>query len=539
MWRRCEKIPNNIIECSLMNETEVHLWLRKMDLKRRTGLCNVLNVKVKTRITIKYCDLSIAENFARQHQCVWRGLPTYINLIRTYNHTVPSGIPTNVPCKLWDGLFDYQKRGVEIICSKTRILLADDMGLGKTRQGLCFLAHWNTSSLIVCPSYLRYHWKAQIEEWLGLEAQVIKTKKTLFTSNICIMSYDMLNGVTIPQFNCILADESHYIKNRKTKRTKAFLHIGKKAKQVLLMSGTPALNRPIELYTQMHVIQPQIIKHYTHYATRYCAAKKTAYGLDDRGASNSHELHYMLNKMFMIRRLKRNVLQDLPPKIRHTVLLEVESHQLLNIDSGKQRWKELNREIERCGGEEQRTLIFERKSLISDLFRQTCSAKIKSVCTWLQNALEYTDKIVFFAHHRQMLDAVEQTLQHINYIRIDGSTPTEKRQQRVEQFQTQPEIRIAILGLLSAGTGNTLTAASTVVFGELYWIPGIMIQAEDRCHRISQINNVDIHYLIGQDTLDSYVYDMLQRKCKIINKVVSQPDSLQSTKQPNITNYCN
>jgi SWI/SNF-related matrix-associated actin-dependent regulator 1 of chromatin subfamily A len=433
--------------------------------------------------------------------------------------------------KLWETLFQYQKEGVRAIFDKYggRCLLADDMGLGKTYQGLAFLDHCSPNNmLIVCPSYLRYHWQHEIKTWLGLDSQLVKKGSEPLEQDICIVSYDMLYKLDIASgvFDVVLADESHYVKSRKTKRTKALTPLVKSARYSLLITGTPALNRPIELFPQLYMLRPAYIKNYTSYAARYCNGKSTPFGYDDRGSSNAHELNWILTTAFMVRRLKRDVLTQLPPKTRHTIWLEVKTSELAEVKTGFSKWKSLNDSIYKMpsGSEQQRQQMFERQQTISILFNATAVAKCNSVVSWVLNALNEGRSFIFFAYHKCILDAVEEAVltQGLSYMRIDGSTPAHKRQANVDKFQSDPGIRIAILSIMAAGTGITLTRVSECVMGELFWVPGVMIQAEDRIHRISQTGNCEIKYLLGTETLDTYIFPTLCKKLQTLDQLVDK-----------------
>ena len=175
-----------------------------------------------------------------------------------------------------------------------------------------------------------------------------------------------------------------------------------------------------------------------------------------RGHSNGHELNWLLRKGFMIRRLKRDVLTQLPAKTRHTVWLEVVAQNLKDIEAGFKKWKKLNTTIYKLptGSEMQREQIFERKKIISELFRATSVAKCDAVVQWVRDKLANGESFIFFAYHRVILDAVENAIKHsYEYMRIDGSTPAVKRQANVQEFQSNPNMRIAILSIMAAGTG--------------------------------------------------------------------------------------
>jgi len=165
--------------------------------------------------------------------------------------------------------------------------------------------------------------------------------------------------------------------------------------------------------------------------------------------------------------------------------------------------------------------MFERQKVISELFVNTSAAKCDAIVRWILDALEQGRSFIFFAYHKVVLNAVEEAVSGMyEYMRIDGSTPAHKRQEKVEAFQKDDTIRIAILSIMAAGTGVTLTRVSECVFGELYWVPGVMIQAEDRIHRISQTERCDIYYLLGTETLDTYVHPALCKKLSTLDSLV-------------------
>ena len=187
---------------------------------------------------------------------------------------------------------------------------------------------------------------------------------------------------------------------------------------------------------------------------------------------------------------------------------------------------ELNKLIyeQKDGSEEQGKMQFERKALITDMFRQTAAAKVDAISRWMKDAIASGEPLLFFGYHMLTLDFVENVCKGlVDYIRIDGSTPAEKRQQYVKEFQ-DGKAKVAVLSIMAAGTGLTLTAASTVVFGELYWVPGVMIQAEDRVHRLTQTSPVTIYHLLGKKTLDQHIYPMLVKKLKTLDALMDKRD---------------
>ena len=520
--------PKKNIQLSVVDDNTVRVKMHKMgnaDVTHLKKLCHVAD----KRKTFDMAAVDMRTLIGASDKFSVDEIPSYVWQIRRRVVT-PTFDSSKIPRPLWEPLFPYQKEGVAAAFDRYggRCLLADDMGLGKTRQALAFIGHCLPARvLVICPSYLRYQWTHALKEWLDLDGQLVKKGKETLEGEACIVSYDMLAALKIPTgvFEVVVCDESHYVKSRKTKRTKACTPLVKSAKYAMLVTGTPALNRPIELFSQLMMLRPAYLKNYTSYAKRYCNGKPTPFGYDDRGSSLGHELNWVLRKGFMVRRLKRDVLTQLPAKTRHTVWLEVKTDLLGDVEAGFQKWKELNLTMYKlpAGSEQQRLQMFERQKVISQLFVATSTAKCEAIARWVIDALQEGRSFIFFGYHQVVLDAVEEAVSgKYNYMRIDGSTPAARRQANVEAFQTDETMRIAILSIMAAGTGVTLTRVSECVFGELYWVPGVMIQAEDRIHRISQTEKCDIYYLLGTDTLDTYVHPSLCRKLLTLDSLVDK-----------------
>ena len=512
------------LQLSIVDENTLRVKLHKVSNADSNTIKKACHVKDKRKtFDMAMVDLRALKDVAKEF--TMEDIPAHVWNVKR-RKCMKQFDSSKVPEKLWTTLFQYQKEGVAAAFDKFggRVLLADDMGLGKTRQALSFIGHCLPARvLIMCPSYLRYHWTHALKEWLGIDGQLVKKGKEKLEGDTCIVSYDMLKALNIPTgvFDVVICDESHYVKSRKTKRTKATTPLVRSANFAMLITGTPALNRPIELFAQLNMLRPSYVKNYTSYAKRYCNGKSTPFGYDDRGSSLGHELNWVLRHGFMVRRLKRDVLTQLPPKTRHTVWLEIKQN--VEVEAGFRQWKKLNETLYKLpsGSEQQRLQMFERQKVISELFVNTSSAKCEAIVRWVLDALAQGRSFIFFAYHQVVLNAVEEAVSGMyEYMRIDGSTPAHKRQEKVEAFQKDDTIRIAILSIMAAGTGVTLTRVSECVFGELYWVPGVMIQAEDRIHRISQTERCDIYYLLGTETLDTYVHPALCKKLATLDSLV-------------------
>ncbi|EDO49581.1 predicted protein, partial [Nematostella vectensis] len=423
-----------------------------------------------------------------------------------------------VDTKLVSSLMPFQREGVAFcICQDGRAIIADDMGLGKTVQAICVASYYRKEwpLLVVAPSSMRLTWKQAFIKWLpSLDPQsinVVLTGKDNVTAGLInIISYDLLTKfvgkLQEKRFRVIIADESHFIKNNKAARTKTFLPILKAATRVILLSGTPALSRPEELYTQICAVNPRMFPSFHEFGKRYCAGVENRWGWDYSGASNMEELQLVLEQSIMIRRLKKDVLHQLPSKRRQMVLLDPS---LIKVKPLMKAAKE----VETAKKKEQHGALL-------NYFCETSASKIAAVRNYVLDLLEGGHKFLVFGHHQDMLDAISDCLMHkkYSYIRIDGKTPSSKRQMLCDQFQKDKNTVVAVLSITAANTGLTLTEGTAVVFAELFWNPGALVQAEDRVYRIGQKNSVNIHYLVAKGTADDYLWPLIQHKLDVLSK---------------------
>jgi len=433
--------------------------------------------------------------------------------------------------EIYQKMFQYQKDGVEHVIRNFdgRALIADDMGLGKTLQAIALSKYYGfTKVLVICPAYLRYNWKAEFNKWLGVEEVcLIKKGKDVLEGYPVIISYELAvkkkDLLLNYGFDMVICDESHYMKNHKAKRTRGLAPLIRKINKALLLTGTPALNRPSELFSQANMIRRDFFPNFKQYAERYCDRKMSPLGFwDDSGSSNPHEVHWLAKKTVMIRRLKRDVLKDLPKKHRSQLHIEMDVRNTFEMIPLFDEWKQLNAEIPKmqpCSKQVQ-AADFRRKCIISELFGLTAEAKGSAMQMLVKDTMQTGNQFLVFCYHKTLMDAIEEACDG-KAMRIDGDTPTEKRHEYVQDFQ-EGKYQVAVLSMLAAGTGITLTAASHVIFAELYWVPGVLMQSEDRVHRIGQENPCHIQYVICKDTLDPYIYKSIQWKLDTIDGCLDQ-----------------
>ncbi|XP_013415822.1 SWI/SNF-related matrix-associated actin-dependent regulator of chromatin subfamily A-like protein 1 isoform X1 [Lingula anatina] len=235
-------------------------------------------------------------------------------------------------------------------------------------------------------------------------------------------------------------------------------------------------------------------------------------------------------------RLKKDVLQQLPAKRRQMIVLDPE---LVKIDKNLKSSAKLLDSNKIKGSD--------RHGFLLTYFHDTGQAKVKAVRDYVIDLLESGHKFLVFAHHKEVLDALEEAVrkERYGYIRIDGKTNPEQRNFFCQKFQTRDDVMVAILSITAANAGLNLTSAALVVFAELFWNPGILVQAEDRCHRIGQQDSVNIHYLVARKTADDYIWPLVQKKLSVLGKVglskedFSEADTtvLKDKKQKDILSY--
>ncbi|XP_061580481.1 SWI/SNF-related matrix-associated actin-dependent regulator of chromatin subfamily A-like protein 1 [Cololabis saira] len=438
---------------------------------------------------------------------------------------VPEADLSNIDPTLSSSLMPFQREGVNFAVSKQgRILLADDMGLGKTVQAITIAAYYRNEwpLLVVVPSSVRFTWAEAFRRWLpSLNPDsinvVVKAKDNLRAGLVNVVSYDLLSRTDKQHpgkpFNVLIMDESHFLKNMKTARFKAALPLLKVAKRVVLLSGTPAMSRPSELFTQILAVRPTLFPRFHEFGMRYCDAREKMWGWDYSGSSNLGELKLFLEECLMLRRLKSEVLSQLPSKQRKVVTVTVDGISTRTKAALSAAAKGLAKDHRNKKEEKEALLVF---------YNQTAEAKLQAIMEYITDMLECgREKFLVFAHHKLILDHITTELvkKSVNFIRIDGTTPSAERQQLCERFQFTAESCVAVLSITAANMGLTLHAADLVIFAELFWNPGVLIQAEDRVHRIGQTSNVNIHYLVAKGTADDHLWPMIQEKMKVLEKV--------------------
>jgi len=430
-------------------------------------------------------------------------------------------------------LYPFQKKGVAFIEAKHgRALIGDEMGLGKTIQALAWLQlHPKLRPVvIVVPASLKLNWEREITRWMtnwgrveilqGTKINSIIASK-LIQASIIIINYDILSqwlkALEKLEPQVLIIDESHYIKNNTAKRTKAVKQLGKNIPHIIALSGTPIVNRPIEIYNAIRLIDPTVVPSRWEYARQYCNLRHNGYGWDMTGATNTDELHEKLTNTIMIRRRKKDVLKDLPNKIRSYIPTELDNtDEYLSAEQDFISFVARQHGLDAARRASNAAVLTE----IEGLKQLAVKGKLKQAIEWIHNFLEVDGKLVVFCVHHFVVNALMQKFGTVA-VKIDGSVTGANRQRAVDEFQNNENIRLFVGNIKAAGEGITLTAAYNIVILELPWTPGALNQAEDRIYaRLNDIHGVNIYYLLAQNTIEERIARLIDRKRKVLDSVL-------------------
>lgn len=426
----------------------------------------------------------------------------------------------------------YQKVGVHFITNRAISLVADEQGLGKTVEAIgAFLELQPKHALVICPSSVKYNWQREFIRWspADIKTHVQQGRKgyPLNRARVTIVNYDVLDALyeelTDKPWDMVIIDEAQYLKNSKAKRTQAALGYRTKkgivygAKNVVLLTGTPVPNRPIEFWPVLARLAPEAITPFTKYfdfGRRFCNGYQGPFGWDMSGSSHEDELNRRLRSSIMIRRLKADVLTDLPDKI----------YQVISFDPDATAKRLIKRENEIADLEDMKK-TGKPKGLqvgeIAELRHELAKTKIPMAVAHIKDLLDNAKKVVIFAYHRAVIDALMDALKEFMPVKIDGDITAVQRQRNVDIFQNNIDCRVLVGQINAAGVGITLTAAHNVVFVECTWVPGDIAQAVDRCHRYGQKNSVLAQFLVIRGSLEEYMLRTIVEKQSNINQIVN------------------
>lgn len=419
-------------------------------------------------------------------------------------------------------LMPYQKAGVKYAIETRRCFIADQMGLGKTIQAIAAIEHQECFPVvIICPKSLKTNWQREWQKWAPHRSvTVLNSKDEVVKSDVIIINYDIVSkfvgALKFVGLQSMICDESHYVKNPSAARTKSILQIARYIPQsgmVLLLSGTPITNAPQEIVSQLDILG--VLGKFGGkwaFLKRYAGAYYNGYHWDTSGASNTNELNIRLRQICYIRRIKDDVLKELPAKSRNIITVS-------GSTAGMTAYNKAEKDLVSFLGENGYRASDSAQHLQKTgvLKRLASEAKMDAAYEWIDNFLEGTDrKLIVFAHNVSVVDALAS---RYGNLRVSGRDEMEARQRSIDSFQNNPDSRVIVLNLQAGAVGITLTSASDVLFVQMGWTPAEHDQAEDRAHRIGQLNNVQVYYMLCAGTIDEDIYELIQQKRAVVDSV--------------------
>lgn len=446
----------------------------------------------------------------------------------------------------------YQKQGVARGMHLKRFINGDEQGLGKTIQTITTIATWHKTGedvfpcLIICPSSLKENWKREIENFTEHKALILsdKTKNNwpryyemglaqFFIVNYeslrkyfvmrwptdkkVIKSTDIVMTDFVNRFKAIVIDEAHRCKDTTTQQTKLCLRIAHKKEYVILLTGTPVVNKPTDLWPQICIMgqNAPIARTFKEYKDNYCDGAN--------GARNQKALQSLLLNHCYFRREKKDVAKDLPSKDRQKMLCEITTRNEYQLALNNFRtWMQSQQLDDEAIQRKMRAEILTQMNVLRQI---SAKGKIPAAKEFIDEVMESGEKLIVFCVLTDIVNELKRLYPHA--VTIVGSDSTETRQRNIDNFQKDPATKLIICNIKAAGVGITLTASSRVLFLEYPWTYADCVQCEDRAHRIGQVWPVMCTYLLGQKTIDEKLLDIILTKKQLAQDITGASDEME------------
>lgn len=456
-------------------------------------------------------------------------------------------LTTPIPLKM--KLREYQEKGVAYNIEHKRAIIGDEPGLGKTAQAIATIVGTGTTPcLVICPSSLKINWLREFEKWSDLKCLILNdTVKNTYLNyyragiaQVFIVNFESLKkyfveSIDIPKgekfkleyvkfkdsinaFKSVIIDESHRVKDASTQQTKFTKGIAKGKEVILALTGTPVVNKPKDLIAQLGIIER--LKDFgglPYFKARYCNGDKPPFH------SNLKELNYQLYKHCFYRRLKTEVLKDLPPKQRDVMICGI-----TNRAEYDHAHNDLESFLKTSGCSDSEILKKMRGEImvrIGVLKSLSAKGKVKEVIEHIEEVVDSGEKIIVFCHLKEVAQQLMNAFP--GAVSIRGSDDNQTRQNNVDKFQKDPKTQVIVCSIKAAGVGITLTASSRVAFIEFPWTYADCVQCEDRAHRLGQPSSVQVTYFLGDNTIDKWCYEVIQKKKEISNDITGDEDTVE------------
>ena len=420
---------------------------------------------------------------------------------------------------------EHQKEAIQKLVENKKFILADDMGLGKTTSTIIAALEANSKKvLIICPATLKINWKREIENYSDKSIYIAEGKNFSTDADFVIINYDIIKNFHDPKkkddseilkanFDLVIVDEAHYIKNGQAQRTKLINDLVKTVDRLWLLTGTPMTSRPMDYFNLLSLVDSPVSKNWMAYAIRYCQGYQFNVGgrkiWNITGASNLEELRERTAGT-ILRRLKENVL-DLPDKIITPVYLRLKSKNYEEVMGEYYDWYDKNPDESKS-----LTVQFSKLTKVRQII---ADEKISQTIEIAENIIEQDKKVIIFCN---FTDSLNKIIEHFgkSAVKLDGSMSKPERQRSVDEFQDNPKVKVFVGNIKAAGVGITLTSAEAVIMNDLSFLPSDHAQAEDRAYRYGQKNNVLVYYPIFENTIEGVIYDILNNKKQVIATVM-------------------
>lgn len=450
-------------------------------------------------------------------------------------------------------LFDFQTVGADFAIRLHNVINGDDMGLGKTPQGIATaIGHNEWPILVVCPKSLRLNWRKEFHEWTDKKVMVgdnrnMKYIKRFVEEDMChvlVLNYDGLikyfgkdikkttDGKLLVKvdeqlskiFKFMIVDEAHECRNPKTKKHKVVKKVGEHISKKLLLTGTPLVNKPEDLAALLDIIGQ--LDHFGGmyaFKQRYSGITKENFG-GGGTAQNLQELNIKLRSLCFIRRQKNQVLKELPDKIRSMKQVELSNrkeydHAYLNLLDYLVSKGENQDRLDSAA----RAMILAQMQMLKKL---SGLGKIEEFAEFAKSMIEQGEKLVVFVWHKELIQELRKHF--LDLLEISGDVSDDEIEISKAKFQMEAEHGLIVLTYQRGYAGHTLTASSNWCALELPWNYAILTQAEDRIHRIGQLNTVYCHYFLGQDTIDERIFEIIESKRQIGNEATGSTESIET-----------
>lgn len=468
----------------------------------------------------------------------------------------PLPMPTlDVPHNMLIEPYEYQREGIAYALEKKRCIMGDEPGLGKTAQAIGVLTITQAfPALVICPSSLKVNWQRELKKFGGLNAVILnnenratwqrwwdmKLQNGRHAAEVFITNYESLRKYFVDRvrregrftlksvdfnekinlFRTVIIDESHKCKTASTQQSKFVQGIAAGKEYILELTGTPVVNNNTDLIQQLQIMgRLGDFGGYSKFVARYCAG--------ERKSSHLKELNYLLRKNCFFRRLKKDVLTQLPDKTRSYLVMDIDNRREYR-DAERDIIKYLVQYKDADDEKIQRTIrgaVMVKMGLLKQI---SAKGKVQSAIDIIHNTIDGGQKLIVFCFLKGVVQQLKQEFR--DAVTVTGDDNERQKQWAVDRFQNDDQCRLIILNYKSGGVGLTLTAASNVLFVEFPWTAADCNQAEDRAHRNGQKNAVNCVYLLGKDTIDEYMYNLIQQKREISDGVTGTEENTEERK---------